>query len=477
MEVLKDKRRTYGEHLTSISIFKDFILPEIREKIYSYKWADLFCGEGNLILPILELVPENERIEFFEKHIFLFDIQEELVEKTISNAVRYGIPEALARKNIQKRDTIKDYPTFILRGDLPVYHITNPPYLYLGYITKHKETQKYLEYFKGENEGYQDLYQLALINDLRHGIERMIYIIPSNFLFGYSVSNKIRDDFLQYYNIEKAFIFEKKIFEFTGVNVGIFFFERKSEPKREKVTFEGVKINKEVRKRIYILEPENHFRAGNEFEDFVRRYRAPKPLQVSFYLTMEEVEKNKGNNKVVVIDANAFNGKEYEKRVIYVNDGLYNKIKKNILFVRTIDTGSPDGRAGLYLIRDVFNVDGILVTKSPYRTHPIQIFFTTQISEDEQILLKEYFNLLLEYFREKTDSEFMTTYKYSDSEYTRKYLGLSQVRKLIETFNILSLGRKERIIALEELIKRKDVDGIIYFVRSFKTLEEQSLWD
>lgn len=463
---LKNKRRTYGEYLTSVSIFKRFILPEIEREIYNYRWVDLFCGEGNLVLPILELVPENERIEFFERHIFLFDIQKELVEKSILNACRYGIPKEIAQRNIIQRDTIKNYPTFILDCDLPVYHITNPPYLYIGYIVKHKDTQRFLEYFQGLNEGYQDLYQLALMNDLRNGIRKMAYIIPSNFLFGFSVSNKIRDDFFQYYIVRKAFIFERKIFEFTGTNVIICFFERKKEPKREKITFEGLKINKGIQKKLYVLVPKNHFRAGNEFEEFVRHYKAPKPLKVSYYLTADEVERNKGSNAVSVIDANAFSGKGYEKRVIHVNDTLYEKIKSNILFIRTVDTGSFDGRAGLYLIRDVFGVDGILVSKSRYRTHPIQIFFSPQISEDEQVLLKEYFNLVLEYFREKTDSEFMTTYKYSNSEYTRKYLGLSQAKELIETFPLLSLKKSEKS-KLKILIEKKDAESIISFVKSF----------
>lgn len=467
------KRRVYGEHLTSIDVFKKFILPEIEKEIYNYRWVDLFCGEGNLILPILELVPEDKRVEFFEKHIFLFDIQEELVEKSISNAVRYGIPKKIAQNNIIHRDTIKNYPTFILEGDLPVYHITNPPYLYIGYIVKYKETQKYLEYFQGPNKGYQDLYQLALMNDLRHGIEKMIYIIPSNFLFGFSVSNKIRDDFLPYYNIKKAFIFEKKIFEFTGTNVVICFFERKAFPKKETLTFEGTKINKEIQKKVYILKPKNHFRAGNEFEEFVKCYKASKSLKVSYYLTADEVEKNKGNNEIMVIDANAFNGKEYEKKVIYVNDYLYEKIKSNILFIRTVDTGSFEGRAGLYLIKEVFGVDGILVSKSKYRTHPIQLFFNPQISKDEQILLKEYFNLVLEYFREITDSEFMSTYKYSNSEYTRKYLGLSQAKELIETFPILDLKEQEEF---KKLIEKKDVEGIISFIKTFNRSKGLQPW-
>jgi hypothetical protein len=80
MEKLSRKIRTYGEHLTPIQVFKEFILPEIKSKVCDYAWVDLFAGKGNLILPILELIPEHERVNFFKKHIFLFDIQKELVE-------------------------------------------------------------------------------------------------------------------------------------------------------------------------------------------------------------------------------------------------------------------------------------------------------------------------------------------------------------------------------------------------------------
>lgn len=73
-EVLNRRRRTYGEHLTLIQIFKEFILPEIKDKLYNYVWVDLFAGKGNLIVPILELIPKNKRITFFRRHIFLFDI-------------------------------------------------------------------------------------------------------------------------------------------------------------------------------------------------------------------------------------------------------------------------------------------------------------------------------------------------------------------------------------------------------------------
>jgi len=134
---LRNKKRIYGEHLTSIHIFEKFILPEIKNKIYDYLWVDLFCGEGNLILPILNFVPEEKRIEFFKNHIFLFDVQEEMIEKAVLNASSYGIPEDIARERIICQDTIKNYPVFIFDTGLPPYHITNPPYLYIGHIVKY----------------------------------------------------------------------------------------------------------------------------------------------------------------------------------------------------------------------------------------------------------------------------------------------------------------------------------------------------
>ena len=71
--------RSLGEHLTPSGVFTEFILPKIEGRIYEYIWIDLFAGEGNLILPILERIPIAERAEFFSRHIYLFDIQEKMV--------------------------------------------------------------------------------------------------------------------------------------------------------------------------------------------------------------------------------------------------------------------------------------------------------------------------------------------------------------------------------------------------------------
>ncbi len=455
-------RRSLGVHLTSSDIFLKFIFPVIKEKLWEYKWIDLYAGEGNLILPILNSIQSEDRIRFFKNHIYLSDIQEEMIEKCIKKAEFYGIPSDIASSNIRLRDNLESFPEFLRDNQKPIFHITNPPYLYLGYIRKHNETQKYLKFFEGKNEGYQDLYQIAMMNDLRNQIDNLIYIIPSNFLFGASVSNKFRKDFLKFFKINKIIIFETKIFEFTGTNICIGFFERKNIPKSENIEFKGIKINRqngEIRKK-YILKPKYKYRTGSEFDEFLEENRVDTPLDVNYYLLKKELMNNKGSNKLSVIDANNYKSNQYNKIDLQVNDTLKNKIESNILYVRTVDTGSISGRVGLGVITEDFNVNGIYVSGNTYRTHPIQIFLEPEISYNEQILLKNYFNLLLEAFRKKLDSEFLTTYKYSNAEYTRKYLGLTQVRKLIETFPYEKLNQnfKEK---LGILVEKKDLERFI----------------
>jgi len=108
-------------------------------------------------------------------------------------------------------------------------------------------------------------------------------------------------------------------------------------------------------------------------------------------------------------------------------------------------------------VKETFGVDGIVVTKEKYRTHPIQIFITPDLPEEDLILLKNYFNLMLEYFRDITDSEFLTTFKYSNSDCIRKYLGLSQ--KLLETFPVHLIPKEQKKV-LKILIEQKNIEGI-----------------
>jgi hypothetical protein len=219
-------------------------------------------------------------------------------------------------------------------------------------------------------------------------------------------------------------------------------------------------------KKQYVLKPEFKYRAGSEFEESLKKYRATNPLTVKYYLLKEDVNNNKGKHDISVIDANKYEKNEYKKLTLSVNDDLKQKIESNILYVRTVDTGSFKGRVGLGKIEDDFNVQGIYVSTNTYRTHPIQIFLEPELSIEDQLLLLKYFNFVLEAFREKLDSEFLTTYKYSNAEYTRKYLGLTQVRGLIETFPIMNLNKNEKV-ELGLLIEKRELKDILKYNSKF----------
>ena len=180
----------------------------------------------------------------------------------------------------------------------------------------------------------------------------------------------------------------------------------------------------------------------------------------------EDVNNNEGKHEIRVVDANKYEKNEYKKLTLSVNDDLKQRIESNILYVRTVDTGSFKGRVGLGKIEDDFNVQGIYVSTNTYRTHPIQIFLEPELSIEDQLLLVKYFNFVLEAFREKLDSEFLTTYKYSDAEYTRKYLGLTQVRGLIETFPIINLNKNNKV-ELGLSIENRELQDVLTFRDKF----------
>ena len=447
----KIHRRIYGIHFTPIEILNQYILPQIQNFIYDYKWVDLFCGEGNLILPILNLIPKEDRPLFFKEHILCFDINQQAVDRAINNATEYGIPRELAKENIMVRDTLKDYPE--IDGEFPIFHITNPPYLYLGYIRKHKETTNELVYFQRENDGYQDLYQIALMNDLRHEITNMIYVIPSNFLFSDAGANKIRKDFLRHYKINSCYIFEKKIFDYTGTNVLIVNFVR-TNLLNSKIEFDAYKINSKVEKLRYTLLEKNKFKPNNQYSDYLKYNFKRDHLQVKFYLDYDEIVMNKGEHQVVLLNSKNYVNGQYTKETFHINDLLYRKINSNPLFVRTVDTGSLDGKAGIYSIRDEFGAEGIFVKGSTYRTNPIQIFIEPELTDGESRVLMDLFNKILNDLRDKTGGDFMTTYKYSDTpKYIRKYLGLKQVKEILTSINIKDLKDS---LEVEWLLKHSD---------------------
>jgi hypothetical protein len=127
-----------------------------------------------------------------------------------------------------------------------------------------------------------------------------------------------------------------------------------------------------------------------------------------------------------------------KKEMFFCERKLFRKIKSNPLYIRTVDTGSDDGRAGLYNIKDTFGVDGIFVSGATYRTNPIQIFIKPTLNNGDSEKLRELFNQTLENLRDKTDSEFIRPTNTAITNIIRKYFGLSQAKKLLQANRSLS---------------------------------------
>ena len=448
----KSDRRTFGVHYTPTEIFSQHIFPAIRDRLWDYCWADLFCGEGNLIFPIVESIPAGARSRFFDQHVRMFDIDPHAVAKCIEKAQALGIARPVCEKRIRCQDTLEHYPD--LDSEFQPFHITNPPYLYFGYIAKHEETRRHLKYFKGERAGLQDLYQAALAGDVSARTQNMIYIIPANFLFGDSASNLVRDMVLSRYRLRKAIVFEKKIFEQTGTNVLIAFFERKESASPEPQTVHYLKFNSKVHERTIELKKENHWRSGGAYDEYISK--SPKNRErFSFYLLMKDVRAAPGKNPLTLIDSSQYDKSDYRRVKASVSDELYARINSNPVWVRTVDTGTEEGLAGFYDVNESFGAEGIVVGSDfTYRTSPIQVFAEPALDQSRAKFLRLWSNGLLQYLREKTDGEFLTTFKYSESSYTRKYLGLKQAKAILQSCP-LGLGEKEREKLLRLLAEKR----------------------
>ena len=427
------KTKKYGLFLTPVEVFDKYIYDYIKDKINDYAFVDFFCGSGNLVLPLLNHIPLEKRNEYFKSHIFLFDILQNQAEIAIKNAVNLGVDEATARQNIKVRDTIKDYPKELVErfGD-KLFHITNPPYGNVHFIGR-SEYKENMKYFTGRYEDFQDLYQLALINDFDNGLKNMIYIIPTNFINGDASSNKIRSEFFAKYTIKKAFSFEKQIFEETGLTTSIFFFER-VDNQLDEIKFMNKKIGYNYEKDVETtLVRKYNYRNGWQALEWIKNNMKPDGIEADFKLKMKEVEENKGNIKAIFYIPNSEEYKEFS-----ISQNLYDKLKSNPLYIRIVDGGSKEKKVGLYPIENL-KCDGI-ISADFHRISAMQVFLKQNLSKEQINKLIDLFNKRLNYLRDLTDSDFLLTFQtpYGNG-YIKKYLSIKQAKEILKTISLKDL--------------------------------------
>lgn len=428
-EEASPSRTALGRHYSPesfYSLLRPYLLPFLRTHLF----ADLFAGAGNLLLPLLREIPPEERGVWALKHLLLVDIEEEAVVALREALRREGLSPEAVRTIARRGDSLRESPPW--PDGLPVFHVTNPPYLYLGRIRKDASLRHLLPLFANARE--TDLYALALRRDLQHPqVVRAAYVLPASFLNG-KEGEGIRRSFLDAFRLEALWLWEVAVFPDTDILVGLFLFARKPRPlpEAQRVPLRLVGANG-VREGLLLLRPERNYRPGEEFWSFVEAHQPPEPLRYRLYLPLEEVANRPGPVELDLVDASRRIGGGYARFRLGLEPPLAEALRSSPLYLRTLDSGRWEGRAG---IRPASELGGeaVVFSGKPHRTHPIALLFQG-LDQEGSLLAAQAFNLLLEHFRDRCQSLFLADYKGSRSaRYPRKYLGLETAKALLGVF-------------------------------------------
>ncbi len=297
--------------------------------------------------------------------------------------------------------------------------LTNPPYLNVNKadaITKDK-------YFA--DSPYEDLYQISLASIIDS--EEGIVIVPINFLSSEN-SARVRDLFLSTHRITRINYFKQQVFPDTTYNVVAFHFKRsKKILEEQKPVFV---IYPEERRLELALRKKDGWSIGSEV---LRKARTPNHAGI-YRLTEEHLISNPGPRKLVGVR----NHVDEMRHEFMVSKEMYELVKRNIILLRAIDSGSKNGRIDL---GDIRSYDLDCLASKPSSRHMIHLIFSDPISVEGQEKLISAFNNELNSWRDKYDSLFLTNYRDKD----RKRISFDFVYGYLN-YLIPKIGLRTRIL-------------------------------
>jgi len=290
--------------------------------------------------------------------------------------------------------------------------ITNPPYLYQNKMKDKTPLQ---------NSKHTDLYQISLEKIMNS--EEGIAIVPINFLSAEN-SKYIRELFLAKFQIEKLNYFSEQVFEDTTYNV-IAFYYKKKKIFSNKMNIDFTIYPQKKYSKI-ILYQEYNWQIGGEFLAEINAYS--NKLRIS---RLEEEDLQKGNHTIKAAYNNLDKIKEFN-----VNDDVLSKLRKNIVVLKAIDSGSENGKICLDDIRK-YDLDALISIKTS--RHQIQLLFPEIVSIREQEKIIELFNKEIEDKRNRYHSLFMTNYRDKD----RKRISFNFAYNLVNYLYFHKLRKKK----------------------------------
>lgn len=246
--------------------------------------------------------------------------------------------------------------------------ITNPPFLARN---KNKDKTIYDLYQVG------DLYKAAIKSIL--GCNGGILIIPLNFFC--DEDNMIRDLFFKRFDIIRLNIFEETVFDDTSYTICSFSFKLKVDNSDSDIIECCFFPNKSI--KYLELKKTSGWRIGSDFLDIINNVE------------------NVGIKRLRIGDVSNSN-----------------------LYLRAIDTGSNNGRISL------------TVNKEHYYGKESDRSFATLVmdkiySPEQEVMICDKFNELLEFYRDKYNSMFLTNFRNSTSSYARKRISFDVAYKLV----------------------------------------------
>jgi len=301
--------------------------------------------------------------------------------------------------------------------------LTNPPYLN---INKADEILKE-RYFRKFD--FEDLYQISLFSIMKS--DEGIVIVPVNFLSAEN-SAKLRKLFFNKFKIVQMNYFRHQVFPDTTYNV-IAFYYRKKENIGEDFFEISTKIYPEQQDVKIKLEQRYNWTIGGNFLEKIRK----QSNLLGIYRLLEEHIKD-GPYEISV----AFNHLK-DRKQICVDEQTIDIIKKNILFLKAIDTGTEEGKICMENIKD-YGIEA-LVSKTTSRNQ-IYLIFKNQIAIEEQKKLIALFNEKINEMRQKYLSLFMTNFRDND----RKRISFDFAYKLLNYLYYTEL-KGEKIARQSEL--------------------------
>lgn len=369
--------------------------------------VDPFVGKGHLIDFYLSMLSFDEQKEkLLNGQVMGFDIDNENIDFIICKYnEKYNIDRKILEKYFQQRDSFLDDRivdnSFIL---------TNPPYLAKN-VCKKNYKEDFSKYYEVKYKQFNDHFEISI--NLYSQING-IWIVPSNILSSTNMKNTRKKII---FNLEEIYVYEKKMFDDTDISVCTYFINKDiPDTLKKDITF----ISNGEKKINYLL-TEN----GNLCSEWEYIQNTKNILKITQGFIDTKIQK--GNNKCKLLDTS------YNIKECFINDDQFKKLSENCLILRTTDTGSKDGKLGLYTISELWGEDKTdclgLITKISSRVYT-QIFFDG-MSIEEQMKLKDDFNQEINLLRGKYNSIFLTNYKNSSNEGQRKRISFAQVYNLI----------------------------------------------